>query len=254
MTEPTKKISVKNEKLVTIHKNLNSLINNNINALPKDFNQTRFLQNCMAVIMDTPDIQKCESISIARTMLKGAFLGLDFFMRECYAIAYGNTLTFQTDWKGEVKVLRKYSIRPIKSIFAKIIKEGDTYEESIIDGKSKMKHIPLSLGKGKIIGAYAVCLFEDGELLYESMNTQEIEYIRDTFSKQPKGKAWSVFGEMARKTAMRRLRKSITVDFSVQQQQAWDDGGDSEFKPKQIEHTATSSLDAPIDVNAEVVK
>ncbi|MHB9944515.1 hypothetical protein CF095_03785 [Clostridium botulinum] len=55
-------------------------------ALPKGFNEARFLQNCMTILKDIKNIEKCNEVSVVRTMLKGVFLGLDFFNKECYAI------------------------------------------------------------------------------------------------------------------------------------------------------------------------
>ncbi|MCC5418737.1 recombinase RecT [Clostridium botulinum] len=46
------------------------------------FNEARFLQNCMKVLKDTKNIEKCNEVSKARTMLKGAFLGLELFNKE----------------------------------------------------------------------------------------------------------------------------------------------------------------------------
>ncbi|EQB3121731.1 recombinase RecT [Clostridium botulinum] len=66
--------------------NLNSLLKAKEKALPKGFNEARFLQNCMTVLKDIKNIEKCNEVSVVRTMLKGVFLGLDFFNKECYAI------------------------------------------------------------------------------------------------------------------------------------------------------------------------
>ena len=126
-------LSLKDEQLLKVHSNLSSLLKSKAEALPKDFNETRFLQNCMTVLQDTKDIEKADPVSVARTMLKGAFLGLDFFNKECYAINYAGNVQFQTDYKGEVKLAKKYSINPIKDIYAKIVKEGDEFDE-IVEG------------------------------------------------------------------------------------------------------------------------
>jgi len=163
------------------HKALSKLLETKQEALPKDFNKARFLQNCMTVLQDTKDIDKCQPISVARTMLKGAFLGLDFFNRECYAIPYGGNLQFQTDYKGEIKLAKKYSFNSIKDIYAKIVREGDDFQESIEDGRQTINFKPLPFNNGEIIGAFAVCLFQDGSMLYETMTKQEIEDIRLTF-------------------------------------------------------------------------
>lgn len=72
--------------------------------MPEKFNKQRFLQNCMTVLQDgQADFSKCEAPTVVRTLLKGAFLGLDFFNGECYAIPYGNQCQFQTDYKGEIR-------------------------------------------------------------------------------------------------------------------------------------------------------
>ena len=39
--------------------------------------------------------------SMAVCLCKAAYLGLDYFNGECYAIPYGGELNFQTDYKGE---------------------------------------------------------------------------------------------------------------------------------------------------------
>lgn len=91
--------------LVAVHKGLDESLEKQVAALPEKFNKQRFLQNCMTVLQDgQADFSKCEAPTVVRTLLKGAFLGLDFFNGECYAIPYGNQCQFQTDYKGEIKL------------------------------------------------------------------------------------------------------------------------------------------------------
>ena len=177
-------------KLVVIHNNLQKLLKDKAAAMPKSFNETRFLQNAMVVLQDTKDITKMEPMSVARTMLKGAFLGLDFFNKECYAIPYGNKLNFQTDYKGETKLAKKYSLKKITDIYAKLIRTGDTFTEYVDRGRQYIDFKPKSLSNADIIGVFAVCLYEDGSMLYETMSTEEVDHIRKTYSKMPNGKAW----------------------------------------------------------------
>lgn len=88
--------------LVAVHKGLDESLEKQVAALPEKFNKQRFLQNCMTVLQDgQADFSKCEAPTVVRTLLKGAFLGLDFFNGECYAIPYGNQCQFQTDYKGD---------------------------------------------------------------------------------------------------------------------------------------------------------
>ena len=91
-----------NNALTIIYNSLTASLERQKEALPDNFNKQRFVQNCMTVLQDgKQDFSKCDPKSIVRTLLKGSFLGLDFFNGECYAIPYGNHVQFQTDYKGE---------------------------------------------------------------------------------------------------------------------------------------------------------
>lgn len=244
-----------NNQLAVVHSNLQTLLKNKSEALPKGFNQTRFLQNCMTVLQDTKGIEKVEPITIARTMLKGAFLGLDFFNRECYAIPYGNQLNFQTDYKGEIKLAKKYSINPIKDIYAKLVREGDEFQEEIVDGKQTITFKPKAFNNGTILGAFAVALFKDGSMMYETMSVEEMEHVRNKFSKMANGQAWKdSTGEMYKKTVLRRLCKLIELDFdTIEQKQAFDEGSGLEFKnDKEKVEMKKSSLEEEFENVIEV--
>ena len=221
--------------LKDVHKNLNSLLATKAEALPNDFNKTRFLQNSITILQDTKGIEKCNALSVARTMLKGAFLGLDFMSKECYAIPYGNSLQFQTDYKGEVKLAKKYSVNPIKDIYSKLVRKGDFFEEEIKEGQQYINFKPIPFNTDEIIGAFAICFYRDGSMIYDTMSKEEIEKVRKNYSKAPNSPSWVKSpGEMYKKTVLRRLCKMISLDFdSIEQRQAWEDGADTEFKDQQ---------------------
>ncbi|BAH05414.1 recombinase RecT [Clostridium kluyveri] len=249
---PDKKMMVLSES----HKALNKLLETKKEALPKDFNKSRFLQNCMTVLQDTKDIDKCQPISVARTMLKGAFLGLDFFNRECYAIPYNGNLQFQTDYKGEIKLAKKYSINPIKDIYAKVVRKGDEFQESIVNGHQTVNFKPLPFNNDEIIGAFAVCLFQDGSMIYETMTKQEIEDIRNNFSKAKNSPAWvKTPGEMYKKTVLRRLCKFIELDFnSIESKKTYDEASDFQFEHepnKEVSNFDKGSIDEDKTVEAD---
>jgi recombination protein RecT len=238
--------------LTQTHSSLNKLLQAKASALPKDFNQTRFLQNCMTVLQDTQGIEKTDPLSNARCLLKGAFLGLDFFNRECYAIPYGNTLTFLTDYRGDVKLAKKYSINPIKDIYAKLVREGDTFENGVKDGQQYVNFVPLAFNDKPIVGAFAVCLFEDGSMICETMSSAEIEKTRKDYSKVANGPAWTKSpGEMYKKTVLKRICKLISLSFdNVEQKKTYEESSDMEFKSDE-KVTASSS---PLETTEYTVK
>ncbi len=192
---------------------LTEKLNGVSDALPKDFNKARFVQNALALINDNPQLQKYNQMQLMGGLMKGAYLGLDFYSKECYLVPYGQQLNYQTDYRGAKKLAKKYSIRPIKDIYAKLIREGDQFEEMILNGEPSFNFNPKFLNDGKIIGAFAVVLYQDGGIGYDVMSISELENTRK-HSKASNSPAWKDFtGEMYKKTVLHRLCKHIELDF-----------------------------------------
>ena len=182
-------------------------------ALPKDFNKARFTQNALALLNDNPDLAKYGQAQLIGGLLKGAYLGLDFYSKECYLIPYGKVLNYQTDYKGETKLAKKYSIRPIKDIYAEIVREGDDFSIGVKDNERVVNFSPKPFNNGKVIGAFAVVEYMDGGIGTDMMSLEELEKTRSK-SKASNSMAWRDFTtEMYRKTVLRRLCKHIEIDF-----------------------------------------
>lgn len=261
----------KSELIQQIGSKLEVMITDQIKAFPKEFNKTRFVQNCLTVLADTKDIELCKPMSVVRTLIKGAYLNLDFFRRECYAIPYKDKETgdlvcnFQTDYKGERKLCLEYG-RGIKDVYAKVVQDGDVLEIGIDSGLQTLTFKPKPFNNGKIIGAFAVIINENGLTKYETMSIEEIEEVRQKFSKAPDSPAWKKsFGEMCKKVVMRRLCKLVDLHFeNHEQEKAYDEGADADFKTEKTkvvppkvgdpfaeEQAATAKVAGPTD--AEIV-
>jgi len=216
-------------------------------ALPKDFNKQRFVQNALALIHDTPKLMEYKQSEIMTGLLKGAYLGLDFYSKECYLIPYGEQLNYQTDYRGAKKLAKKYSIRPIKDIYAKLVREGDEFEETIINGEQGINFKPKPFNNADIIGAFAVCLYQDGGMIYDTMSLADLENTRKS-SKASNSPAWKNFtGEMYKKTVLHRLCKHIELDFENPTQQTAFMAG------MEIETDTEKIVEAEIAENANTV-
>lgn len=147
-----------NEVAQTFGDQLVMSLNDVQKALPKDFNQTRFIQNTLSVLNSNTDLTRCNRAQLLEGILKASYLGMDFSMKECYLIPYGNTVNFQTSYMGEIKFTKKYSKQPIKDIYAKVVREGDEYQAEIIDGSPRITFKPVPFNGNEIKGAFAVCL------------------------------------------------------------------------------------------------
>lgn len=247
--------------LQTINDGLMAELTKRSESLPPGFNTKRFAMNCTTVIRDMlKDDQKRKSLNgiefqtIIMTMIKGAYLGLDFFNGECYAIPYGNEMQFQTDYKGEIKLCKKYSKNKIKDIFAKVVRKGDEFYEEVDGGVQKVYFRPKPFSNEDMIGAFAVVTFTDGSMLYETMSKEEIEGIRNNFSKAANSPAWkNTPGEMYKKTVLRRLCKMIDLDFdNIEQMRAYDEGGDATFEERDDRRTSIPEKEKPADVTNQI--
>lgn len=222
---------------------MNSLITKE-EALPKDFNKARFVQNALALLNNNADLAKYKNTQIISGLMQGAILGLDAYNKECYLVPYGSKLNYQTSYKGAQKLVKKYSIRPVKDIYAKLVREGDLFEEEIKDGEPNFTFKPKAFNDGAIIGAFAVVLFADGGMQYEVMSLKELENTRKQ-SKAQNSPAWKNFtGEMYRKTVIHRLCKHIEIDFeNPTQQSAFLAGMEIETDPVKLRDNDISEVE-----------
>lgn len=219
-------------------------------ALPKDFNITRFVQNAVALSNESEQLaafaKNHGTAQIKAGLMRGAYLGLDFINKEAYLVPYGSKLNFMIDYRGAKKLAKKYSIRPIKDIFAKIVRAGDEFEETVIGGVESFNFKPIPFNDGAVIGCFAVCVFEDGGMLIETMSLAELEKTRKC-SKASGSMAWKDFTtEMYKKTCLHRLCKHIEIDFeTINQRQIFDD--DVAIEKESV------SIDVP-DISEDIIE
>ena len=191
-------------------------------ALPKDLNVERFANNAIALLNGNDNLKTFAkehgTSQILAGLMKGAYLGLDFMSQEAYLVPFGKTLNFMKSYTGAIKLCKKYSIRPLKDIYAKLVREGDDYQIEIINNEPKITFKPKPFNDGKIQGAFAVALFDDGGIQYEEMSLKELEKVRSC-SKQKSGAVWNQWTEqMYLKSILHRLCKRIEIDFDNAEQ------------------------------------
>ena len=191
---------------------------NVMEALPRDFNRARFVQNTLALVHDNEQLSKMPQSKLVPVLMKGAYLGLDFFNKECYAVPYGQQLQFTPSYTGMVKLAKKFSKRPIKDIYAHIVHDGDEFESGMEDGQEFVKFNPKPFNDGPIVGAFAVAQYQDGGIKVETMSKQQLDAVK-RMSKSQSGTAWKFFADqMYQKVVIRRLCKGIDLDMETIEQ------------------------------------
>ena len=185
---------------------------NVMDALPSDFNRARFIQNTVALVQENEQLSRMPQAKLVPALLKGAYLGLDFFNKECYAIPYGQTVQFMPSYTGMVKLAKKFSKRPLIDVYAHVVRDGDEFESGVEDGHEFVRFKPKPFNEGAIVGAFAVAQFYDGGIKVETMSKGQLDAVK-RMSKSQSGTAWKFFpDEMYRKSVIRRLCKGIDLD------------------------------------------
>lgn len=229
-------------------------------ALPANFNTERFVQNAVALLNNNDSLakfaQQYGTSQIKAGLARAAYQDLDAMNSEVYLIPYGSTLQFMPSFKGMTKLVRRYSTRKVKDIYSKVVRDGDEFEETIVDGQPTINYKAKPFNNGEIIGVFAVCLFEDGGLVYETMSKADVENCRKQ-SKAKNSPAWNSFwSEMARKTVIRRLCKSITINMDAETMEVFNAGTEIETDPVEIANReiAENENAEELTIESEVVE
>ena len=228
-------------------------------ALPENFNTARFVQNCVALLNGNESLQKYAkqygTAQIKMGLLRGAYLGLDALNQEMYLVPYGSTLNFMSSYTGMIKLVKKYSQRQIGEVYAKVVREDEDFECGIENGNPYVNHKEKPFSNSPIVGVYAVCKYADGGMAYDVMSKEDVERTRSQ-SKAKNSPAWEKFwNEMAKKTIIRRLCKTITLDMDAEAKEMFDAGLDIETDPKAVAEQEIASEANTVEfdeVDAEV--
>lgn len=176
-------------------------------------------------INKSPQLQKCTQQSLLQSVLNVSNIGLSLnpAAKESYLIPRWNNVSknyegsLEPSYVGLVKLLTDAG--SVKSILCQLHYEGDKIEIDLANNINPVKHIPeLSRSKrGNISGVYALATLLDGTRQVEYMSIEEVNEIRErseTYKAFKAGKiascTWeSDFGEMARKTVIKRIYKYL---------------------------------------------
>jgi recombination protein RecT len=180
-------------------------------ALPEHITPERFTRVVMTAIQNTPTLLNLDRQSLFLACLRAAQDGLLPDGRQGAIVGFRE----QAQWMpmvGGLMMLARNSGQ-IKSLVAQVVYERDQFVWRPADTERPIEHEVPSLAedRGKPIGAYAIARLTSGEVVAEVMSRAEIEQVR-AVSRSKDGPAWSQWwGEMARKTVLRRLIKRLPL-------------------------------------------
>jgi recombination protein RecT len=179
---------------------------------PTKTEQDRFLAVVFGLLAAESDIlERCTAISIIDSIKSAATMGLIPGTSDGSLIRRGDKCTFLPEYGGYLKRIRNSG--KVQDVDTQLVFENDsfTYE---LGTRPKILHVPVLGERGNLTHAYAWALMMSGTYLIDVMDVDELNYIRDRYgAKDSMGNVvgpWTTnYGEMCRKTTIRRLAKRL---------------------------------------------
>lgn len=204
-----------NNPVAVIRQNLEVMAPQLQAALPEHVSVEKFTRVAMTAIQQTPALQNADRASLFGAIVRLAQDGLLPDGREAAIVMFGQQATAMPMIAGVLKKVRQSG--EVSKISAQVVYENDQFVVNY-GFDEDVTHIPPSLDKprGKPVGAYATAVLKDGSKLLEVMSHEEIEKVR-AVSRSGKNGPWvQWWGEMARKTVMRRLSKRLPMSTDME--------------------------------------
>ena len=169
---------------------------------------------------NTKLLQDAQPMSLLDAIKTAASMGLTPLTEDGTIVVYKGIATFIPMYRGYLKRIR--NSRLVEDIDVQIVYDEDDFELALGDDPS-VRHIPAlperqedgeALGPGGYRGVYSIAWMPSGRKIVEWMTETEINAIRDQYgatkAKTGRPTPWDTnYGEMARKTVLRRHAKRL---------------------------------------------
>ena len=191
--------------------------------LPRGADIERFKRIVLQSINRNPDLRKCSPNSVVDAAAEAARLGLEpsGAIGGAHLVPYGTTAQLIVDYRGLVELARRSG--EIAAIDAAVVRQADTFyvrrgTEPAIEHEPDLHASspadPTDEGN-PVTHVYAVARLRNGERQFDVMTLEEIERIRTRSRAGNKGPWRTDWHEMAKKTVLRRLSKTLPLSVEV---------------------------------------
>lgn len=185
-------------------------------ALPPGVDVDRFQRVVLTAIQQNPKLADADRQSLYNSSLRAAADGLVPDGREGafveYNVKQGNGWAKAIQWMPMVGGIIKRLATAGINIDAQLVYENDDFEQTLGDDAAIHHKAPkLGQPRGKEIGVYAIARLPNGMIMREVMDTEQVNQVRNASKSKDSGPWVSWWGEMARKTVIRRLAKRLPI-------------------------------------------
>lgn len=143
--------------------------------------------------------------SVRRAVVKIAAIGLTLnpALSYAYLVPRDGQICLDISYKGLVKLATDSGA--IKWAKAELVRENDSFTFKGLASMPEHEMNPFT-ERGKIVGVYCIAKTADGDILTDVMSMDDIKEVQST-SKAGNGPWKTFFGEMAKKTIIKRAQK-----------------------------------------------
>jgi recombination protein RecT len=179
-------------------------------ALPEHLTADRFVRVALTALTRTPKLADCSRESFMRCMMDCSALGIEPDGRRAHLIPYGKECQLILDYKGLIELARRSG--DIASIRAELVCEADEFGWR----NGEITHeVNWRAARGDIQAVYAIATLRSGETQSAVLTRDEVDAIRKRSRAGSSGPWVSDYGEMAKKTAVRRLCKMLPLSVEL---------------------------------------
>lgn len=174
---------------------------------PSNLRPERVMKIVISAVSRTPKLMDCSIDSIFLATLQAVELGLEpgSAIGEAYLIPFKGLCQMLPGYRGLATLAYRSGF--VSSLDAHEVYEGDAFRYSY-GLEAELHHIPGDVcDPAKITHAYAVVRLKDGAVLFDVMNRAQIEAVRRRSRAANDGPWVTDYGEMAKKTVLKRVLK-----------------------------------------------
>lgn len=170
-----------------------------------EINKQKFIVGAMMALRNNPALERCTKLSVYEALLNAYSACCYVNDGTGYLVPYGASCSFMIGYQGMIRLAYLAGMTQVKATCFYANEKLD-----IVDGTSVSiahKVLPNKDDRGDFAGAYAFVKTSSNDVFAEVMTKEEINAVKATAKRQ---EIWTKhFGEMAKKTVVRRLFKYL---------------------------------------------
>lgn len=220
-------------------------------ALPQQIPAERFIRTIITAVQMEPTLLEADRRTLFSSCMKAAQDGLLLDGREAGLSVYKNrdtgikTVSYMPMVGGILKKIRQSG--EISSVRAHVVYQGDEFDFELGDNE-RIHHKPNLTKPGNPVAVYAIAKFKDGDIQREVMSHAQVERIRAKATGIGKACWASEWGEMAKKTVIRRLAKRLPSSNDLDQVLASDNVNYEPIAAVAVTDQSPQQIGAPVTV------